>query len=120
MGEELALIGAAVLGPAGRVVCILVLVAALGAALLIVAARRVVVGLLDRGIDTTSLADKRAALDDAIEELDVPAGPISLMRFAWRLRRGVGAEVDRVADLARRLQRDLDLTDPPDPATEDT
>ncbi len=111
-----AVVGLIVFGTVGRVLCVLVLLLAAGAALLTVVARRIIVGLLDRGIDTTDLADRRAALDDAVEELDIPAGPVSLLRFAWRLRRGAGAEVDRVAAIARRLQDDLDRTDPPSTA----
>ena len=108
-----AVVGIAALGTLGRVVCVLVLLVAAGAALLIIVARRIVVGLLDRGVDTTRLADRRASLDTAIDDLDIPTGPVSLVRFAWRLRRGAGAEVDRVAAIARRLQADLDLGNPP-------
>ena len=106
----LAIVGIAAAPTWGKVLCALALVAAIAAAIFTLVARRAFVAMLDRGIDHSDLADHRAALDRAIEDLAVPSGPASMAKMAWRLRRGTGAEVDRIRDVALRLQRELDLT----------
>ena len=93
----------------GKVVCALILAAVVVGVLLAFVARRAIVALLDRGIDRTDLASHRDAVDRAVAELDIPSGPISMARLAWRLRRGTGDEVDRIKTVALRLQNDLDL-----------
>ena len=55
--------------------------------------------------DTRDLPDVRAAVDEAIEDLDVPTGPVSALRMAWRLRRGVDDEVRRVVGVGEELAR---------------
>lgn len=93
----------------GKVVCGLILAAVVAGALFTVVARRAVVALLDRGIDRTDLGAHREAVDRAVEELELPSGPVSMARLAWRLRRGTGQEVDRIKAIAVRLQSELDL-----------
>ena len=87
-------------------------------AVAIVAAMTLIVGLVVRRVVTFGIgrlappADLNAnqdAFDHAVEELKLPLGPISTPRFALRLRRGVDAEIDRMAgvlvDLADQLAR---------------
>ena len=87
-------------------------------AVAIVAAMTLIVGLVVRRVVTfgigrlappADLNANRDAFDRAVEELKLPLGPISTPRFALRLRRGVDAEIDRMAgvlvDLADQLAR---------------
>ena len=105
----LAIVGLVAAPTWGKVLCALILVVAAVGALFTLAARRAVVALLDRGIDRTDLASHREAIDRAVDELELPSGPISMARLAWRLRRGTGDELDRIKTIAARLQDELDL-----------
>lgn len=105
----IAIVGIAALPTFGRVVCALALLVAIAAAVFTFLARKAIIALLDQGVDRGELASHREALDRAVEELDVPSGPISMARLAWRLRRGTGDEVERIKGIAQRLQRELEL-----------
>lgn len=54
------------------------------------------------------LSDAGDAVDRAVEELDLPTGPVSALRLLWRLRKGVGEEVDRVTEIGQELIERLD------------
>lgn len=58
------------------------------------------------------LARHRAAMAAAIDQADLPTGPISTARLAWRLRRGTSAELDRLRGVARELLVTLDDAGP--------
>ena len=111
----LAIIGIVVAPTWGKVLCVLVLIAAVAGVVFTLVARRAIVALLDRGIDRTDLAEHRAAVDRAVDQFDIPSGPVSMARLAWRLRRGTGDEIERIKQVALQLQDDLDLA-PDDPA----
>ncbi|MDG2026429.1 MAG: hypothetical protein P8J50_04920 [Acidimicrobiales bacterium] len=81
----------------------------LGLAMIVVSwlARKVATALLSRVAPPELAEDQRDRVTSAIEEAGIPTGPISGAKFAWRLRRGVGTEFDRVMDVAQRLQAEL-------------
>ena len=58
--------------------------------------------------DQRDLSGAGDAVDQAVDELDLPTGPVSALRLLWRLRRGVGEEVDRVRDIGEELIARLD------------
>lgn len=94
----------------GPVRWLAVLTVLLGIAMIVITwgARRLATAILSRFAPPELAEDQRDRVTAAIEEAGIPTGPLSGTRFAWRLRRGVGTEVDRVLDVARRLQADLD------------
>ena len=42
-------------------------------------------------------------MERAVEELDLPTGPVSVLRLLWRLRRGVDEEIERVREIGAEL-----------------
>ena len=54
------------------------------------------------------LADHRHTINAAIDQADLPTGPVSAMRFAWRLRRGGGAETDRLRTILTKVKAELE------------
>lgn len=55
----------------------------------------------------SSLAEKRGEIQHALDDADLPSGPISIVRFLNRLRRGVGPEVTRLHRVIENLREDL-------------
>lgn len=96
----------------GPVRWLAVLTVFVGIAMVVVTwgARGLATAILSRVAPPELAEDQRDRVTAAIEEAGIPTGPLSGARFAWRLRRGVGTEVDRVREVARRLQADLDAT----------
>lgn len=45
----------------------------------------------------------------AVEEADLPTGPASLLRLIWRLRKGVGPEIERLVGVVDDLNVPDDL-----------
>ncbi|GJM37876.1 MAG: hypothetical protein DHS20C19_12430 [Acidimicrobiales bacterium] len=84
----------------------------LGVAMIVITwgARRLATAILSRFAPPELAEDQREQVTAAIEEAGIPTGPLSGLRFAWRLRRGVGTEAERVLGVARRLQGELDLS----------
>lgn len=63
------------------------------------------------------LRQHRGEIQAAIDEADLPTGPLAIARFLFRLRRGVSAEVDRVQGIVNELTEtitsdDLDADEP--------
>lgn len=61
-----------------------------------------------RGFATpTSIVEKRAVIDHTMEQADLPTGPISVVRFLYRLRKGVTSEQRRLDTVMDDLRDDL-------------
>lgn len=56
-----------------------------------------------------SLLHKRNEIDQALAKLDLPQGPISMLRFVLRLRKGAGTELARLGAIVSELQAQLDV-----------
>ena len=88
------------------VLCVAAIVATLATfvvgTMALVLVRRVV------STEQRDLSDAGDAVDRAVEELDLPTGPVSALRLLWRLRKGVGEEVDRVTEIGQELIDRLD------------
>ena len=59
-----------------------------------------------------SIAEKREEIDRAMDRADLPTGPLSVIRFVYRLRRGVGAEVERLDVIIEDLREELAASEP--------
>jgi len=59
-----------------------------------------------------SIAEKREEIDRAMDRADLPTGPLSVIRFIYRLRRGVGTEVERLDVIIDDLREELASTEP--------
>ena len=93
----------------GPVRWLAVLTVLLGIGLIVITwgARRLATAILSRFAPPELAEEQRARVTAAIDEAGIPTGPLSGVRFAWRLRRGVGAEVDRIREVAERLQAEM-------------
>lgn len=80
--------------------------------------RAMALGAINKFATPTSLAEKRDVIDRAMERADLPSGPISIVRFLVRLRKGVGSEVERLDtvldDLRDELARSEELAELPE------
>lgn len=70
--------------------------------------RAVTVRLLGRFAEPVAATAHQEAIDRALSDLDVPSGPVSAARFAWRLRKGTGVEIDRVTEVVASLRHELE------------
>lgn len=59
-----------------------------------------------------SIAEKREEIDIATEKADLPTGPLSVIRFLYRLRKGVGTEVERLDKIIDDLRDEMAATEP--------
>lgn len=59
-----------------------------------------------------SIAEKREEIDFATEKADLPTGPLSVIRFLYRLRKGVGTEVERLDKIIDDLRDEMAATEP--------
>jgi len=69
--------------------------------------RTMALGAIRRFAAPTSIAEKRAVIDHATERADLPTGPISIVRFLYRLRKGVGPELQRLDTILDDLRDEL-------------
>ncbi len=107
--------GIALLAGVGAVVgdgvlrLLLVAVAILAAliAVVTVVLRRLVVAAVGRIGTPADLRHHRTSIDRALERAELPTGPWTAFKMAWRLRKGVGPEVDRLHDIVSRLSTEL-------------
>lgn len=65
--------------------------------------------VIRRFAEPASMADHRAEIEAAINEVDLPTSPLAIVRFLVRLRKGPGPELDRMKSVVSRLQTDLHL-----------
>lgn len=90
-----------------RWLVIFVLLLGLGLLTFVFITKRLAVGIINRLAPPVDLANARQTFDMAIAEADVPTGPIGLLRLVWRLRKGVGPEVERLGEVVTRLRGEL-------------
>lgn len=69
--------------------------------------RAMALGAINKFATPTSIAEKRDVIDRAMERADLPTGPISIVRFLVRLRKGVGSEVGRLDAVLDDLRDEL-------------
>lgn len=94
----------------GAIRWLAVFVALVGLALVLFAfvSKRLALGIINRLAPPVDLGGARQQFDTAIAEADLPTGPVAFLRLIWRLRKGVGPEVERLGAVVTRLRSDLD------------
>ena len=80
--------------------------------------RAMAIGAIHKFATPTSLAEKRDVIDHAMEQADLPTGPISIVRFLVRLRKGVGSEVSRLDTVLDDLRDELIMLEEMEALTE--
>lgn len=75
--------------------------------LVVLATRRLAKGIINRFAPPIDIATSRQSFDSAVVAADLPTGPVALLRLVWRLRKGVGPEITRLAAVIDRLRSDL-------------
>ena len=94
-----------------RGLAITILLLGLIIVLLVALLRALALGAIRKFATPTSLAEKREVIDHAMERADLPTGPIGIVRFLVRLRRGVGSEVRRLDTVLDELRDDLAMSE---------
>lgn len=102
-----AVVAAVVLDGWPAVLVAVVAIVALLATVVGLVVRRMVTYGIGRLAPPADLNANQEAFDHAVDELKLPLGPISTPRFAFRLRRGVDAEIDRMAAVLVELRDQL-------------
>lgn len=69
--------------------------------------RALALGTIRKFATPHSIAEKRDEIDSAMEKADLPTGPVSVIRFLYRLRKGVGPEVARLDTIMEDLRDEL-------------
>ncbi len=106
----LAAAGAVLTGGAMGVLFLLIVgLVAVGSAV-VLALRSVAVRVLRRIAPPVDVAGHREAVQEAVDQLALPTGPISGLRFAWRLRDGIDDELADAAEVIAVLRARLDLS----------
>ena len=91
-----------------RWLAVVVLLLTLGFLLLVFLSKRLAKAVINRFASPVDMAGARERFETAVAEADIPTGPTSLLRLVWRLRRGVGPEIDRLTAVVQKLRTDLD------------
>ena len=104
----LALLGAVMADGWLRWLAVLVVVFALFALLFVFITKRLAKGLINRLAPPADLSNARQHFDTAIAEADIPTDPVGFLRLVWRLRKGVGPEIERLGTVVTRLKGELD------------
>ena len=102
-------VAALVLDDVLRVVAIAVFVLSLLALVVVVIARFVAGRVLKAIAPPAQVADHRDAIQDAIDQLALPTGPISGLKFAWGLRDGIDDELANAGEVITTLRERLDV-----------
>ncbi len=89
-----------------RWLAVLVFLLALGFLLAVFISKRLAKATISRIAPPAKI--DAAQFATAYEEADLPTGPMALLRLIWRLRKGVGPEIDRLAIVVNGLRSDLD------------
>lgn len=84
------------------------LMIALGALAFVFLSKRLALRLVARIAPPSELAEIGEHLDVAVAEADLPTGPMAFIRLVWRLRKGIGPEVERLGEVVARLEERLD------------
>jgi hypothetical protein len=69
--------------------------------------KRIARAVIGRLAPPADISNARANFETAVAEADIPTGPTSLLRLVWRLRKGIGPEVERLAAVVNRMRADL-------------
>jgi len=77
---------------------------ALGFVLFVFITKRFATATISRIAPPVDIASARTQFDVAVAEADIPTGPVGFLRLMWRLRRGVGPEVDRLIAVVNQLR----------------
>ena len=91
-----------------RWLAVLVVILTLAVIVFVFVTKRLARGVINRFAPPVAIGDARAQFETAVAEADIPTGPASFMRLVWRLRKGVGPEVERLTGVVNRLRSDLD------------
>lgn len=91
-----------------RWLAVFVILVALALVVFVFVSKRVAIGIINRLAPPIDLTNSRQHFDTAIAEADIPTGPVGFLRFIWRLRRGVGPELERLGVVVSRLRSGLD------------
>lgn len=73
--------------------------------------RALALGTIRKFATPHSIAEKRDEIAAATEKADLPTGPVSVIRFLYRLRKGVGPEVARLDKIMDDLRDELASTE---------
>lgn len=103
------LLGAVFLDDVPRVLAVVVLLGALAALVVVLVARFLAGRVLKAIAPPAQVADHREVIQDAVEQLALPTGPISGLKFAWGLRDGIDDELANAADVITTLRERLDV-----------
>lgn len=79
--------------------------------LVVALVRALALGTIRKFATPQSIAEKREEIAIATEKADLPTGPISVIRFLYRLRKGVGTEVSRLDKIMDDLRDELASTE---------
>ena len=91
-----------------RWLAVLVVAVGLAALLFVFVTKRLAKGLINRLAPPADLSNARQGFDTAIVEADIPTDPLGFLRMIWRLRKGVGPEIERLGAVVTRLRGRLD------------
>ena len=103
----LALLGAIFLDGFLRGFSIFVLLVALAFLAFVFLSKRFAKVLINRLAPPADLADARLHFEAAVEEAEIPTGPVGFLKLIWRLRKGIGPEVERLGAVVSRLKDNL-------------
>ena len=114
----LGLLGAVFFGGFIRGLGITMVLVGLIIILTIALVRALALGTIRKFATPQSIAEKREEIALATEKADLPTGPVAVIRFLYRLRKGVGPEVARLDKIMDDLRDELAATED-DPAALD-
>lgn len=101
------LLGAVLFGGFVRGLGITLVLVGLIIVLTVALIRALALGTIRKFATPRSIAEKRDEIDRAMERADLPMGPISVIRLLYRLRKGVGPEVERLDTIMDDLRDEL-------------
>lgn len=79
--------------------------------LLVALIRALALGTIAKFATPHSIAEKREEIAIATQKADLPTGPIGVIRFLYRLRKGVGPEITRLDKIMDDLRDELAATE---------
>jgi len=79
--------------------------------LIVALIRALALGTIRKFATPQSIAEKRNEIAAAAEKADLPTGPVAVIRFLYRLRKGVGVEVARLDKIMDDLRDELASTE---------
>lgn len=111
----LAVVGTVLTSGALRWLLVVVALVAAAVAIVVVVVRRAALFAIARFAPAAALDDTRALIATAIDDADIPTGPLSALQFLRRLRKGRAAELDRLKGILSRLEAGLRESSAGDP-----